>query len=260
MNNDDVLATFDTQMRRNARPDSPGARVDRTETTTRQTGGESGWNGVLWSALDAESADAAIAEQVEHFAGLGLEFEWKLYSHDLPHDLPERLLAAGFTAEPQEAVMVAEAGELSTAVAPPEGITLREVTDEAGVDLMAIVHDQAFDTDGSRIRRQLLEQLTEAPDTVVAVVAMAGDVPVSSARSEFIPGTDFAGLWGGGTVEAWRGRGIYRALIAYRARIALERGYRYLQVDASDQSAPILARLGFAQLSTTTPYVYQPKS
>ncbi|GAA4569107.1 GNAT family N-acetyltransferase [Planotetraspora kaengkrachanensis] len=260
MNHDEVLATFDAQMRRNARPDGPGARVDRTDTTTRQTGGESGWNGVLWSGLDAESADPVIAEQVEHFTGLGLEFEWKLYAHDLPHDLPQRLLAAGFTAEPQEALMVAEADRQSTAATPPEGITLREVTDEAGVDLMAVVHDQAFGTDGSRIRRQLLKQLTEAPETVVAVVAMAGDVPVSSARVEFVPGTDFAGLWGGGTVAAWRGRGIFRTLVAYRARIAAERGYRYLQVDASDQSRPILARLGFAQLSTTTPYVYQPKS
>jgi GNAT superfamily N-acetyltransferase len=73
---------------------------------------------------------------------------------------------------------------------------------------------------------------------------------------ELIPGTRFAGLWGGGTVEAWRGRGIYRALVAHRARIAADRGYRYLQVDASDESRPILERLGFAPLTTTTPYVH----
>ena len=35
-----------------------------------------------------------------------------------------------------------------------------------------------------------------------------------------------------------------------RARIAAERGYRYLQVDASDESRPILRRLGFVALST----------
>lgn len=40
-----------------------------------------------------------------------------------------------------------------------------------------------------------------------------------------------------------------------RARIAAELGYRYLQVDATDQSRPILQRLGFAALSTTTPYL-----
>ncbi len=75
---------------------------------------------------------------------------------------------------------------------------------------------------------------------------------------ELVPGTRFAGLWGGGTVETWRGRGIYRALVAHRARIAADHGYRYVQVDASDQSRPILERLGLAPLTTTTPYVYEP--
>ncbi|MYS42540.1 GNAT family N-acetyltransferase, partial [Streptomyces sp. SID5998] len=72
------------------------------------------------------------------------------------------------------------------------------------------------------------------------------------------PGTGFAGLWGGGTVAGWRGRGVYRALVAHRARIAADRGYRHLHVDASAQSRPILERLGFAALTTTTPYVYEP--
>ena len=35
------------------------------------------------------------------------------------------------------------------------------------------------------------------------------------------PARRFAGLWGGGTVEGWRGRGIYRALVAHRARAAV---------------------------------------
>jgi hypothetical protein len=46
--------------------------------------------------------------------------------------------------------------------------------------------------------------------------------------------------------------------VAYRARIAASRGCRYLQVDASDDSRPILARLGFETLSTTTPFNYVP--
>ncbi len=100
--------------------------------------------------------------------------------------------------------------------------------------------------------------LAESPGTVSMVVAMADDMPVCGARMELHPGTEFASLWGGGTVPAWRGRGIYRALVAHRAKIAAEHGYRYLQVDASDQSRPILQRLGFAALSTTTPYVYKP--
>ncbi|MFI1485028.1 GNAT family N-acetyltransferase [Streptomyces sp. NPDC020747] len=252
-----VLALFDRDMREGARPFGLDSVVERVGAVVRHVGPEKGWNGVLWSDLSETDADAAIAEQVRHFTGLGREFEWKLYGHDRPVDLGRRLRAAGFTAEPEETLVIAEVGELDLDVRLPEGIELRPVTDAAGVDLVADVHEQAFHgTDSSRLRHLLLTQLAEEPDTVVAVVALADGVPVSSARMELTPGTWFAGLWGGGTVEAWRGRGIYRALVAHRARIAADRGYRYLQVDASDDSRPILERLGFAPLTTTTPYVY----
>ena len=88
------------------------------------------------------------------------------------------------------------------------------------------------------------------------MVAWAGDVPVCSGRVTFLRGAEFAGLWGGGTLPQWRGRGVFRALVAHRARAAAERGYRYLQVDASDDSLPILRRTGFTELTTTTPYVH----
>jgi GNAT superfamily N-acetyltransferase len=92
------------------------------------------------------------------------------------------------------------------------------------------------------------------------VLAMAGDQPVCSARIEFLPGTSFASLWGGGTLPGWRGQGIYRALVAFRAQLAADRGYRYLYVDASPDSQPILARLGFSRLARTTPYVWDPEA
>jgi GNAT superfamily N-acetyltransferase len=89
-------------------------------------------------------------------------------------------------------------------------------------------------------------------------VAMAGDEPVSAARTDFFAGTQFAGLLGGGTLPQWRRRGIYRALVRHRAELAAERGYCYLTVDASDQSRPILERIGFECLAITTPYIWSP--
>ncbi|WCD94677.1 GNAT family N-acetyltransferase [Streptomyces sp. HUAS 31] len=253
-----VLALFDRDMREGAQPDGPDARVERVGRIVRQVSSEHGWNGVVWSDLDAAGADAAIAEQIAHFSGLGREFEWKLYGHDLPVDLGQRLRAAGFVGRPEETLMIGEVADLNLDAEPPEGIRILPVTDSAGVDLVAQVHEKAFGTDGSRLRHQLLARLTADADTVVAVVALAGDTPVSAARMELVPGTRFAGLWGGGTVEDWRGRGIYRALVAHRARAAVDRGYRYLQVDAMSSSRPILERLGFEPLTTTTPYVHTP--
>ncbi|MFF7749313.1 GNAT family N-acetyltransferase [Streptomyces sp. NPDC007971] len=251
-----VLARYDQDMRRGARPDGPGARIERSGAVVRQIADAQGWNGVLWSALDAATADRVISEQIAYFTGAGRDFEWKLYGHDRPVDLAARLAAAGFRAEPEETLMVAEtAGQVPDA-GPPAGIHFVQATDPAGVDLVVDVHEKAFGTDGTRLRHRLLARLAADPGTVVAVVALAGDEPVSAARMELVPGTSFAGLWGGGTVEAWRGRGIYRALVAHRARVAAAHGYRYLQVDASPMSRPILERLGFHALTTTTPCLY----
>lgn len=256
MDHASVLTVYDRDLREGARPDGPGARIERAGRVVRQVADAHGWNGVLWSGLDAADADRAVRDQIAYFGGLGLDFEWKLYAHDEPADLGDRLLAAGFRAEPTETLMVAEVTELPLDTAPPAGVRFVEARDPAGVDLVVDVHERVFGTDGGGLRHRLLTRLASDPGTVVAVAALAGDEPVAAARMELVPGTRFAGLWGGGTVAAWRGKGIYRALIAHRVRVAAAQGYRYVHVDASSMSRPILDRLGFHALTTTTPYLY----
>ncbi|MER6086360.1 GNAT family N-acetyltransferase [Streptomyces sp. NPDC001833] len=255
MDHHTVLALYDRDMREGARPDGPGARVERVGAVVRHVADAEGWNGVLWSDLDTVTADRAIAGQIDFFAARGLEFEWKVYGHDQPPDLGDRLTAAGFRPEPQETLMVGEVARLSLDTGLPDGVHVVPATDRAGIELVVDVHEKAFGTDGSRLRHLLLARLAEQPDSMVALVALAGDEPVSAARVELVPGARFAGLWGGGTVEEWRGRGVYRALVAHRARVAAAHGCRYLQVDALPTSRPILERLGFHALTTTTPYL-----
>lgn len=258
MNNAEILALYDQEMRVGARPDSVDARVERVGNVVRHVAGKEGWCGVLWSRLWVGEADEVIAEQVGFFRELQQEFEWKTYSHDTPADLGERLLAAGLVAEPAETLLVGVTAEQVGGAGAPEGVRIERVTDAAGVELMVEANERAFGRDGGHLREMVLARLAEDPENIVAVVAMAGDEPVSSARMEMVPGTSFAGLWGGGTAPEWRGKGIYRALIAYRAEIASRLGYRYLQVDATDDSRPILERLGFTPLATTTPYIWTP--
>ncbi|MFI6938271.1 GNAT family N-acetyltransferase [Streptomyces sp. NPDC050418] len=258
MDHAEVLRVFDRQVRRGMTADHPGTRVESTGTVVRQTGGAADWNGVVHSTLDASTADAAIADQIRHYGALGLEFEWKTYTHDEPADLGERLTRAGFTADEPESLMIAEAAALSTTVELADGLRLVDVTDEAGIDLAAQVHEKAFGTHADWLRQQMLDRLTHRPDSFVLTVVMDGDRPVSAARIELRNDADFAGLWGGGTIADYRGRGIYRALVAHRTAIATTRGIPYLQVDALPTSRPILERLGFEQLSVTTPYIWKP--
>ena len=106
-----------------------------------------------------------------------------------------------------------------------------------------------------KLRRELAVA-ADAGGEDARVLAVAAQTPIAAGRVEFHPGTEFAGLWGGGTLPAWRRRGVFRALVAHRAALASDRGFRYLQVDASPDSRPILERLGFVALATTTPFIY----
>ena len=240
--------------------DGSGARAEQVGRVLRLVAADDrGWSAVVWSDLDESTADAAIDEQVSYFAELGRTFEWKHYAYDRPADLPRRLRAAGFEPEAEETLMLAEIADLGTDEAVPAGVRLVQVSDAPGIDLLVRVHEQVFGMDHPWLRQALLAQLAAAPGQVAAIVALAGDEPVCAGRVEFHEGTDFASLWGGGTLPRWRGRGIFRALVAHRAELAAKRGFRYLLVDASAQSRPILERLGFIALTTTTPYVRHPR-
>jgi ribosomal protein S18 acetylase RimI-like enzyme len=233
---DYVLAEFDRQIRR------AGGEVLI----------EDDWAGVVASDLDEATADEAIARYVARFAELGHEWEWKHYSYDKPADLADRLLAAGFTPEPTEALLVAAIDELPTeAVLPPEA-SMVPVTDAETVEMFVEVHNEVFDGDYAAVGQKLLEDRENQLGFVVVVDGRA----VSCARVEFSHGTEFASLWGCGTLTEWRGRGLFRALVAHGTRLAKDRGFRYFQADASDDSSPILQRLGFVKLATTTPFIH----
>jgi len=246
-----VLTTFDAQLRNTVHRTAEG-RYERVGPVVRcvsETPGD--WSWIEWSDLDESNADQVIAEQLAYFGDRRLE--WKYYSHDQPADLPARLRAAGLEQGVDEALMIAEIAELPDLPAP-EGVELVAVTDEAGIDLLIQVHDDVFGAGHDTLRARLLNQLRTAPETMTPILALAGDRPVCAARVDFHIGTEFASLWGGGTLPEWRGRGIYRALVSLRTKLAVERGYRYLRTDALPTSRPILEKLGFVRLTTTVPY------
>jgi GNAT superfamily N-acetyltransferase len=62
------------------------------------------------------------------------------------------------------------------------------------------------------------------------------------------PGPSAILLGGGAVLPAFRGRGVYRALVASRWRAAVELGKPALTVHAGAMSRPILERCGFAPL------------
>jgi hypothetical protein len=209
--------------------------------------------------LGSEALDELIARQVQFFADRGERFEWKTHAHDRPADLPDRLLAAGFVADPRETVLGALASAIAAEPALPPGVGLREATGQADFERIADLDARVWgDPDTHGLAAMLAERRAFDPRSLSAYVAEAGGEAICAAWIRFRAGSAFATMHGGATVFEWRGRGVYRALVATRARLAVERGYRYLQADASDASRPILERLGFVAITTTTPFIWTP--
>ena len=258
-NIDGLLAAYDEQMRGAPPNPPPGVRYERDGALLRIVGQFRGFvstpNDV---GVRGAELDALIARQRDLFAARGEAVEWKTRGHDRPADLTDRLRAAGFVPEEPETVMIGLAEAMATEPVLPDGVALRHVTADADMHRIAAMESAVWGQDWSWLGDDLIARVAAAPDEIAVLVAEADGEVVSAAWLVFRAGTGFAALWGGSTLPAWRGRGVYRALVATRARLAAARGVTYLQVDASDDSAPILRRLGFHAVTTTTPYVWSP--
>ena len=135
---------------------------------------------------------------------------------------------------------------------------IREAGGAADLARIAALEERIWGEELPGLAEMLAAQRALAADSLTVYVAEADGEPVCAAWVRFPRGAPYAALYGGATLPEWRGRGIYRALVAIRARLAAERGVRYLLVDASDDSRPILERLGFVAITTTTPFQWKP--
>ena len=252
---------YDAQLRGHVHDRLPDSvRVERDGPIVRTTGfGSQGWVEYRdLAGLEGDALDTLIARQVRFFAERRERFEWKYHGHDLPADLPERLRAAGFVPEETETVVIGRVETVGAEPSVPEGVVIREVLEPDDFARIARLEASVWGGSDHRWVDDLAAERAADPEGLRLFLAEAGDLAVCAGWVRFPSGTEFVTFWGGATLPDWRGRGIYRALVAHRATLAAERGRPYIEVDASDDSRPILERLGFVAVTTTTPYVWSP--
>jgi GNAT superfamily N-acetyltransferase len=237
-----VLARYDAEIRADPPPEV-GAQRTWVDGVLRTEGA---YNFIGWWDFPAEATRAVVAREAAYFVANGVE--WKLFSHDGPPGLEAALAAAGFTPDEPETFVALDLEAHAPPFDPPPGIEVRQVIDAAGAADLAAVSDAAFGRSEPWRLEALVARLGDP--TQALFVAYDDGVPVSSGRLELAPGKAFAGLYGGGTIPNYQGRGVYRALVAARAGEARRRGHRYITVDARETSRPILQRLGFEALAT----------
>jgi hypothetical protein len=257
MTNLKLLTAYDQQLRTDAETPSAVA-VERLGPLRLVT--FAGGRGFV-TYQDLAGADASkiarwVAETVAFYRADPeiVRVEWKTRGHDNAPGLHEALLENGFEPDETESVMIGDASALDVDLDLPRGVSLRRVTDETDIRAMSAMQDEVFGSPASDGNAEAILRRMARGDGMELWVAEHQGVIVSAGRLEPVPDTDFAGIWGGATREEWRGRGIYRALTAARARAAMSLGKTLIHSDSTEYSRPILERYGLVRVSTTTPY------
>jgi GNAT superfamily N-acetyltransferase len=212
---------------------------------------------INYSLLTPDIVADTIEREVLYFTRIGHDFEWKIYDYDPPADLSDQLAANGFKIGEEEALLVLDTHNLPERLQSVTDHDIREITDpDHLLEVLTMVQGDVFG-DASWVDETLSESMRKDANSIQFFAAYVDDGPVSAAWISYSEGDNpFAGLYGGATLEAHRGQGHYSALIAARAQAARSRGVRYLHVDASPMSRPILEKIGFLHLATTWEATY----
>lgn len=258
MNTPEILALFDQEQRREIT--YPNVKREVFPHLIRLIDDNSKRGVIIYSRLTEEVIDRVIKGQIDHFGEMGYGLEWKVFDHDpLADQLKTHLQAHDFQWEESEALMLLDINHPPDILrqVPPHDI--RELTDPDQVAWVQAIEEQVWEENFDDLAARLRREITETPDRIKIYVAFVDDQPVSAAWIDF-SSPNFAGLWGGSTLAAYRGKGIYTALVAVRLQAALQRGVRFLYVDASSMSRPILEKLGFNFFGFSYPCEWTPET
>jgi predicted GNAT family acetyltransferase len=160
-------------------------------------------------------------------------------------------VARNFEAQEKETIMVADIQQFLKKPFKKQ-IQIEEIEADRIEDLLG-VQAAVWGESTDYFRESLVRELNEVPQKLFVYLASFDGEPVGASWMRIHPPTKFASLWGGSVKENFRGRGIYQAMVATRARKALEEGCLYLTVDAGAMSRPILERVGFEVLTEIIP-------
>ncbi len=252
MDRTQLLALHDQQQR--IESEDRTMRREVTSEVVRHVSLNHGEGMIIHSRLTSGNADRVIREQIHYFEALGQDFEWKTYAHDTPSDLGARLAAQGFEAEEPEALLVLDIASAPAALLQPVTQDIRRLTDPCQLEAIDRIQASVWGESDPQHLAALRDDLIHDPAHLSIYLAYAEGTPVAYGRITYLDGNPFAGLWGGSTLKDYRGRGFYTALLAVRLQEAKSRGVRFLAIDASAMSRPIVEKHGFQFLTMTQPF------
>jgi hypothetical protein len=200
-------------------------------------------------AVDGAAVDDLIERSRTWFAERGRSASWWMIGPSAtPADLADRLLASGAIEDSTMTAMVLDRE-------PPPGpgdVDIRRVATPDGYRRSMEIVADAFGFDAAA-RAAFVGDAEEAwrfwqtePGRGYLLAHVDGIAVAEAGFASTIHGPMV--LSGGATLHEWRGRGAYRALVRWRWDEAVRRGTPVLVVQASEDSRPILERLGFRKV------------
>ena len=247
-------------------PAAPGIEIidtDRYRITLQPDHPIPGPNAVSWIRCAAQEAAGVIDEVRAAVAPRHLPLMWTLDPETQPADFARHLAARGVFPErqaPEVAVMVLPA---QARIDVPEVHTLElrdALADAESFRWAAMLNAEAFgnpDPAATPDQRAMVERRREqqvAAGNRKVLLATVGGQAAGSAGMSVYP-LRGAMLNGAAVSSPFRGRGIYRILVARRLELAREAGVPGCVVWGGPMSAPILARLGFETVGWRRFYV-----
>ena len=229
-------------------PPAPGIEVVRTprfQVTLQPDLPIPGPNSVSYVRCRAGEADEVIDAARSIVAPHRLPVFWVLDPELEPPNFADFLAARGANYDSEVKVMVLPIDARLGAPSVP-GLEIRDgLADDESFNAADAVNREAFKStvpaDPSANARRRQNQLA-AGNRRLILATVDGEPAGSAGLSLFATG---AIINGGAVRPKFRGRGVYRAMIAARLQMARDAGVPGVMVWGGNMSAPILERLGF---------------
>ena len=253
MDKEKLLQLFDREMRMEI--EFPDQRKEANQHLVRFVRMGAGMNFVLYSNLESFNADAVISEQVRYFGEMGKSFAWKIYQHDSFPELKEHLLEHGFITDLPYPVMVLDVHAVSEVLKMPIAADVRRLVWPEQLDEVAQVEEKVWGGDFTWLHNRMAGWLAW-PGYLSVYVGYILNQPACAGWNVFQPDSQFVSLFGGSTLEEYRGQGLYTAVLAARVQEAMQRGRSYLLLEPSEMSQPIVSKHGFEILTYCQEFVW----
>jgi len=227
--------------------DFPGVRAHATPQASHPIG-----NLIGVSTLTEEHADAVIAQVRGFFAERHHTVGWWVNPSSTPGDLVIRLEAAGFAKVIEQAGQVLTNMGLEIKVNP--AVTVRQATrDDREALIRVYATAYPLPEEMAAVWTDVLPLATGGRHYLAFLDGVEGPVAVASLFP--FPNSTVAVMQGAATLNAYRGNGVYTALMAKRLADARDMGMEaaILQADRAT-SAPICANLGFEEVCSIDLY------